>query len=143
VQEFTDLTVGLGLGRGQGNDAPIAGQGFYAEHDAALRYAVNMLSAYGITGIQDAWIRDEEELRTYQRLQEEGELNVRVVASLYWEPSKGLKQLDAMKILREQFSKDLFQVTTVKIKQDGVMENYTAVLTEPYLLEEETLVYPC
>ena len=113
-----------------------------AEHDAALRYAVNMLSAYGITGIQDAWIRDEEELRTYQRLQEEGELNVRVVASLYWEPSKGLKQLDAMKILREQFSKDLFQVTTVKIMQDGVMENYTAVLTEPYLLEEETLGIP-
>ncbi len=100
-----------------------------------LRYTIDMLHAYGITGVQDA-IVSEDDLRTYQSLANEGTLNLHVEASLWWERDRGLEQIPDMVARREQFSQGLLRANTVKIMQDGVMENYTAVMLEPYQIDQ-------
>lgn len=104
-----------------------------ATRDAGLRYAIKMLNGYGITGIQDASV-NEEDLKTYRRLDDAGELSLRVVGSIWWEREKGLEQIEDIKRLRGEFTKGRIDAGTVKIMQDGVMENYTAVVLEPYKL---------
>ena len=100
-----------------------------------LRYTIDMLHAYGITGVQDA-IVSEDDLRTYRSLADEGTLNLHVEASLWWERDRGLEQIPEMVARREQFSQGLLRANTVKIMQDGVMENYTAVMLEPYQIDQ-------
>lgn len=96
-----------------------------------LKYAINMLNDYGITSIQDASV-DEEDLRAYRALDERGELELRVVGSLWWDREKGLEQVDRFKALRDRYTGGRVRATTVKIMQDGVMENFTAAMLEPY-----------
>jgi predicted amidohydrolase YtcJ len=58
-----------------------------------------------------------------------------VVASLWWERGRGLEQVEELMALREEFNTGgLVRPTTVKIMEDGVMENYTAAMLEPYLI---------
>jgi len=104
-----------------------------ATRDAGLRYAIKMLNGFGITGIQDASV-NEDDLKTYRRLDDAGELSLQVVGSIWWERDKGLEQIDNIKRLRSEYSKGRVDAGTVKIMQDGVMENYTAVVLEPYKL---------
>jgi predicted amidohydrolase YtcJ len=105
-----------------------------AIRDAGLRYAVRMLNGYGITGVQDASV-NEEDLKTYHRLDAAGELTLRVVGSIWWEREPGLEQIENIKRLRAEYTKGRIDAGTVKIMQDGVMENYTAVVLEPYKLK--------
>ena len=104
-----------------------------ATRDAGLRYAVEMLNRYGITGVQDASV-NEEDLKTYHRLDDAGELTLHVVGSIWWERDKGLEQIEDIKKVRSEYSGGRIDAGTVKIMQDGVMENYTAVVLEPYKL---------
>jgi hypothetical protein len=103
--------------------------------DDGLRYAVKMLNGYGITGIQDANV-DEDDLKTYRRLDDAGELSLHVVGSIWWERDEGLEQVEDIKRLRSEYTKGRVDAGTVKIMQDGVMENYTAVVLEPYKLKD-------
>ena len=105
-----------------------------ATRDAGLRYSIRMLNAYGITGIQDASV-NEEDLQTYRRLDDAGELTLHVVGSIWWERDQGLEQIENIKRLRNEYTKGRVEAGTVKIMQDGVMENYTAVVLEPYKLK--------
>jgi predicted amidohydrolase YtcJ len=111
-----------------------------AKRDEGLRYAIKMLNRLGITGVQDASV-NEEDLKTYHRLDEAGELSLHVVGSIWWERDKGLEQIDAIKNLRSEYSKGRIDAGTVKIMQDGVMENYTAVVLEPYKLKGQKDVH--
>ncbi len=104
-----------------------------ATRDAGLRYAIKMLNGYGITGIQDAKVR-EDDLKTYRRLDEAGELSLHVVGAILWEGDQGLEQIENIKRLRSDYTQGRLDAGTVKIFQDGVMENYTAVVLEPYKL---------
>jgi predicted amidohydrolase YtcJ len=112
-----------------------------AQRMDGLRYAIRMLNAYGITSIQDA-IVEEPDLETYRSLENSGGLSLRVEASLWWERDQGLEQISNMLEHREQFSSGQLRANTVKIMQDGVMENYTAVMLEPYLLEGDVRGIP-
>jgi predicted amidohydrolase YtcJ len=47
--------------------------------------------------------------------------------------SRGVEQIDQIIRLRDEYSSGRIDAHTVKIMQDGVMENYTAVLLKPYL----------
>ncbi|MEM7283528.1 MAG: amidohydrolase, partial [Pseudomonadota bacterium] len=105
--------------------------------DAGLRYAQDLFLSVGITSVQDAWVLPHN-LETYARAQALGELKIRVTASLWWERLKGLEQIEEFKQQREKYTDGLLKATTVKIMQDGVMENYTAALLEPYILAKET-----
>lgn len=106
-----------------------------------LRYARDMLHRYGITSIQDA-IVFEGDLEAYAALDSVDDLNLRVVAALWWERSETEEQIPHLLELREKFNKGHIRPTTVKIMQDGVMENYTAVMLEPYLTEDGTRGIP-
>ncbi len=106
-----------------------------------LKYARDMLHRYGITSIQDAIVY-ESDLEAYAKLDAVDELNLRVVASLWWERGETEEQIPHLLKLREKFNKGHVRPTTVKIMQDGVMENYTAVMLEPYLTEDGTRGIP-
>ena len=108
---------------------------------SGLRYTMEMLNGYGITAIQDAIVR-ENDLKTYNYLEDKDELTLRVVASLWWERSQGLEQLEHFKQLRSKYTSRLVNASTVKIMQDGLVENYTAVLVEPYLIPSQTKGIP-
>lgn len=105
-----------------------------ATRDEGLRYAIRMLNRFGITGVQDASV-NEDDLKTYRRLDEAGELTLRVVGSIWWERGQGLEQIDAIKNLRSKYTGGRINAGTVKIMQDGVLENYTGVVLEPYRLK--------
>ena len=98
---------------------------------AGLKYSIKMLNGYGITSIQDAIVR-ESDLKTYQSLEQNKQLSLRVVASLWWERDQGLEQIPHLIELRKNYSSELVSPTTVKIMQDGLVENYTAVLVDHY-----------
>lgn len=100
-----------------------------------LIYARDMLHAYGITSIQDAYAF-EGDLQAYTNLDAADDLNLRVVAALWWERGQSEEQIPHLKELRDRFSKGNIRATSVKIMQDGVVENYTAVMLEPYRTEE-------
>ena len=102
------------------------------EEEAGLRFAIKLLNGYGITAIQDAAVY-EKDLKAYRALDSRGELTLRVVAAIWWERSQGIEQIDKIKRLRDEYSSGRIDAHTVKIMQDGVMENYTAVLLKPYL----------
>ena len=108
---------------------------------AGLQYSIEMLNNYGITSIQDASV-DEEDLKAYRALDDRGELHLRVVGSLWWERDRGPEQIEQFKLLREQYTKGRVRATTVKIMQDGVMENYTAAMLEPYIGKGDTRGIP-
>lgn len=109
------------------------------QREDGLRYSVAMFNRYGITGVQEA-SAGEADLRAYRALDEAGELTVHAEVSQKWQRDQGLDQLQKMIALREQYSTGQIRTNTVKIFQDGVMENYTAVMLEPYDLPGNTPV---
>lgn len=98
-----------------------------------LRYSVKLLNSYGITSIQDASVRADS-LAAYKALEDSGGLSLRVVGSLWWDRERDMGQIPELIALREKYTAGLIDATTVKIMQDGVMENYTAAMLEPYLI---------
>jgi predicted amidohydrolase YtcJ len=99
---------------------------------AGLEYAMDMLNGYGITSIQDANVGDEE-LDAYRAMLERGDLSLRVVGAQWWERHSGIEQIAGFVRRRSEFATGRLRATTVKIMQDGVMENFTAALLEPYV----------
>jgi len=106
-----------------------------------LRYSIGMLNAYGITAVQDASV-SAPDLDTYRALDESGELSLHVEASQHWDSGQGLEQIEQLVARREHYARGEVRANTVKIFQDGVMENYTAVMLEPYLLEGDVRGVP-
>lgn len=108
-----------------------------------LRYAQNYLHSLGITAMHDAIVKLEgsdvyRSLDAYQAMRDNGELNLRVVAALYWEPGAGLDQIDALEAARETYSGGRLQVSAVKFWADGILETRTAKLLEPYTDQADT-----
>lgn len=99
-----------------------------------LRYAVRMLNGYGITGMQVAYSLADED-QAYRSLDDLGELSLHTVTALRWERGKGMEQVGSFIERRDAFTKGEIRATAVKIFIDGVMENYTAVMLEPYKVE--------
>ena len=99
---------------------------------AALAWARDLLHGFGITSIQDAYVF-EDDLDAYVELDRRDKLRLRVVASLWWERGAGLEQITELQRLRDRYTRGNIDAATVKIMQDGVLENYTAAMLEPYL----------
>jgi predicted amidohydrolase YtcJ len=111
------------------------------KREAGLRYAVTYLNSLGITALQDASV-DEEDLKAYRKLDDAGELTLHVIGSIWWERQQGVEQIEGMKRLRTEYTKGHVDAGTVKIMQDGVMENYTAAMLEPYLIPSKSRGIP-
>ena len=112
-----------------------------AQRIAGLEYAVRLLNGYGITAIQDANV-SEEDLKTYRALEQRGALSLRVVAAQWWERTAGLEQIARFERLRREYRSALIDPGTVKIMQDGSVENYTALLLEPYHIPGDGRGFP-
>jgi predicted amidohydrolase YtcJ len=106
-----------------------------AELDAGLRAGQELLFSVGVTGWQDAWVGPGlhghgDLLPVYLRAASTGALRARVRGALWWERDRGLEQLAELRERRGTTGR--FTARTVKIMQDGVAENFTAAMTEPY-----------
>jgi predicted amidohydrolase YtcJ len=100
---------------------------------AGLARGQEELLSFGITGWQDAIVTEDIQA-AYLRLAAEGRLKGRVVGALWWDRTRGLEQVEELLERREQ-SAPGFRPTAVKLMLDGVVENFTASMLEPYLDE--------
>ncbi|HEY7008764.1 MAG TPA: amidohydrolase [Jatrophihabitantaceae bacterium] len=101
-----------------------------AEWEQAILVAQQHLYTLGITGWQDAWVTPET-FAGYVSLASSGRLTAHVVGALWWDRHRGLDQIPEFRAQREQ-GVGTFRPTTVKIMVDGIIENQTASLLEPY-----------
>jgi len=102
------------------------------ELDAGLRQAQEHLHSLGITGWQDAWVNDAGQA-AYERVAERGQLTARVVGALWWDRDRSLEQIAGLIERRARGPHGRFRASSVKIMLDGVIENFTAAMVEPYL----------
>ena len=102
----------------------------------ALLLAQSRLHALGVTGWQDAIVGDygdgTDPAVAYRAAVAGDALTARVVGALWWDRGRGLEQVDELVARREQLSLGRFVATSVKVMQDGVAENFTASMTQPY-----------
>jgi len=117
-----------------------------AEWRAATLEAQAFLHSLGITAWQDSWVLPEN-AEAYLALDREGLLTARVVGGLWWDRDRGLEQIPDLLERRaaagggfpwpaEDADPGRFRAGTVKIMQDGICENFTAGVLEPYLAPE-------
>jgi predicted amidohydrolase YtcJ len=108
------------------------------EIDEAFLVAQERLLAWGVTGWQDAMIGVNhglpDLLASSLRLADRGAVVAHVVGALWWERDRGLEQIPEL-IERRALAagRDRFRATSVKIMQDGVVENFTAAVLRNYL----------
>ena len=106
--------------------------------DQGLLRGQSYMHGFGITAWQDAIVDRSEEFGNfdaYVRAGLSGILTARVVGALWWHRDEGLEQIDRLVGLRDEGDAGRFRATSVKIMQDGVCENFTAAVLDPYLDE--------
>jgi len=101
------------------------------EREQALLNAQAELHALGITAWQDAVV-DAETLAAYRTVAERGQLTMRAEGNLIWKRDRGEEQIADLLALRERGLSGRLRIRGAKIFQDGVLENFTGALIEPY-----------
>jgi hypothetical protein len=108
-----------------------------ADRLAALLHAQRHLHALGITAWQDALVGDflgmDNPALAYLTAARDGSLTARVVGALWWDRERGAEQIPELVEKRAALSHGRFRAGTVKLMLDGVAENHTAALLDPYL----------
>jgi predicted amidohydrolase YtcJ len=103
----------------------------------ALLAAQAHLLSLGITGWQDAILgryqSADDPTTAYLRAARSGTLTANVVGALWWERERGLEQVSELAERRREGDAGRFRATSVKMMLDGVAENHTAAMLEPYL----------
>jgi predicted amidohydrolase YtcJ len=106
------------------------------ERLAGLLLAQRHLHARGITAWQDAIVGDylgsPDPLPVYLAAAASGQLTARVEGALWWDRTRGGEQVPDILARRERGTGPRFRANTVKIMQDGVAENFTAGMLDPY-----------
>jgi predicted amidohydrolase YtcJ len=101
-----------------------------------LELAQAYLLRLGVTAWQDAWV-DAEDFEAYLALAERGRLVGRATACHWWHRTTGGEQIEGFVERRRRGDRvGRLRANTVKIMVDGVAENYTAAMLEPYLGED-------
>ena len=107
------------------------------EYYAALMAGQSYLHSLGVTSWQDAIVGAysgiDDPASTYETAAANGDLRSYVVGALWWERRLGVEQVADLVGRREAMTGGRFRATTVKIMQDGVAENFTAAMLDPYL----------
>ncbi|MHC2998612.1 amidohydrolase [Microbacterium sp. HJ5] len=102
----------------------------------ALLVGQRHLHSYGITAWQDAIVGSYGDAGdpgpAYLKAAADGTLTARVVGAIWWDRTQGLEQLPSILEKRERYRGGRFAATSVKVMQDGVAENFTASMLEPY-----------
>jgi len=110
------------------------------EIDAAFDRAQALLHSLGITAWQDALVGSglgqPDNFGAYLRAARSGRLTARVRGALWWERDRGSEQIEGF-IERRRIGRaegdGRFDPGSVKIMQDGIIENGTAALNSPYV----------
>ncbi len=108
----------------------------YDDLSEGLRKGQTYLHSLGITAWQDAIVdtaASGNNFDAYVAAAKDERLTARVVGALWWDRHRGLDQVDDLLALRERGRHGRFAATSVKIMQDGVCENFTAAVLDPYL----------
>lgn len=130
---FPAGTLHEGAGHLVGRLLPAVGR---ADQLAGLRVAQDFLFSLGITSWQDAAVGEmfgqKDILPVYLDAAASGDLKARVVGSLWWDRMRSGDQIGDLVDRRGAGGVGRFRPTTVKIMLDGVAENYTAAMLEPY-----------
>jgi predicted amidohydrolase YtcJ len=107
------------------------------EVEQAVLIGQRYLHSLGITAWQDAIVGEYPTMPdtrdVYPALAGRGALTARVVGALWWERGRGVEQIADRIAERERTSNGRYRATSVKIMLDGVCENRTARMLEPYL----------
>jgi predicted amidohydrolase YtcJ len=104
-----------------------------AELEEALRLGQRHLHELGITAWQDAIVEREREEPAYVALASRGELTGRVVGALWWEHDRGAEQIEEFVERRRTTAVGRYAPTSVKLMMDGILENFTGAMLEPFL----------
>jgi predicted amidohydrolase YtcJ len=102
-----------------------------AELEAALLEGQRYLLSLGVTAWQDAWVEPDLH-RAYRALAADGRLAAAVRGALWWDREAGLEQIEGL-LERRAEGVGGYVPGTVKLMLDGVVENFTAALLDPYL----------
>ena len=102
----------------------------------ALQVGQSYLHSFGVTAWQDAIVGFYGDAGdagpAYRSLSEQGLLTGRAVGAIWWDRSRGVEQIPELVAKREAYSHGNFRASSIKIMQDGVAENFTAAMIEPY-----------
>lgn len=107
-----------------------------ADRHQALLVAQKYLHSVGVTGWQDAIVgkygghTDTGDI--YLAAAQSGELTARVELALWWDRHHGAEQLNHLRQRRQSLQHRLLRARSIKIMQDGIPENQTAAMLEPY-----------
>lgn len=107
------------------------------ELDVGLQVAQELLHSLGVTAWQDAilgaYAGNGDPASAYLRAVEAGTLTARVRGALWWERERDLEQIEDLVERRAALTRGRLDAGSVKVMQDGVVENYTAALSVPYV----------
>lgn len=103
----------------------------------ALLAAQRHLHSVGITAWQDAAVGvsdlGPDALPVYEELDRRGLLTARVVTALWWDRTRGVEQIADLVAIRERLrGSGRLDGGTVKVMVDGMVENRTAAMLEPF-----------
>lgn len=102
----------------------------------ALLVGQRYLHSFGITAWQDAIVGAYGDAGdpgpAYLKAAADGTLTARVVGAIWWDRTKGLEQIPSLLERRDRYRGGRFAATSIKVMQDGVAENFTASMLEPY-----------
>ncbi len=107
------------------------------EQLAGLRSGIEQAHRFGITSIIEPGV-DDILMAPYLELNDRNDLTLRVMASISpinWQPGAFGDEIHEFVAARERYRRPGINVESVKMYIDGVLENGTAVLLEPYLMD--------
>jgi hypothetical protein len=93
--------------------------------------AQGYLLSKGVTAWQDAHV-DAKTHAVYRSLVTSGELVGSAVGALWWDRNRGVEQIEELEEMRSEAA-GRYRSPAVKLMLDGVVENHTASMLEPYL----------
>jgi predicted amidohydrolase YtcJ len=107
-----------------------------ADRLAGLLRAQRLLHSLGITAWQDAMVCATngypDVSDAYLSAARDRTLSATVVGALWWDRDRGAEQIPELVAKRDRFTVGRLRSGTVKLMLDGVAENFTAAMTEPY-----------
>jgi hypothetical protein len=107
-----------------------------AERLEGLLRAQRLLHSLGITAWQDAMVCAangyDDISDAYEEAARTGSLTATVVGALWWDRDRGAEQIPELLHKRRQLTVGRLRCDSVKLMLDGIAENFTAAMTEPY-----------
>lgn len=98
----------------------------------ALERFIKTMNAWGYTSISSVMPLMNMTYDYYNALEKKGLLTLRVNGSGFIKSDAPLKHLEDLKKLKANVETDLLKIRTAKFLIDGVLEGFTAYLSEPY-----------